>query len=518
RAMPTPADERPSSVTELPRMNATFPMTMLGDLGLCMGEAWWMDSAEVCFWAPEPLPSGREMPGRVDFRRGTIADLGLRLVDTEPPAKHRGGFVFIARWTTRAAGDAAKVVEALKAANPVAFLPGYRPPRLPAGTAAWNGVERRAGVAEITAQKAKLAEDLAASQDALARARARRKWWLATGLALGTAAGAALGIVAGDGFAFRLWLYEQDPTWAQQGLLAGARLRGADLASTELPGIDFRGADLRGANLQGADLRSAQFAGAQLDGADLRGANLAAADFDGASIDRARFDGADLRSTQLDGATGAADFRLALSDVATAWSSEGMPAGTLGPGARCAGLDLRGVDARGVDLRGGQLDGALLEGARLERASLQKASLLDVLAPRANFSKAQLDGAKLRLQAEAAVFTGVDLQAAVLDGSALGHADFIDANLVGASLVGVVATGAVFTRANLEGANLTGAQLVGADLSRSNLVAAQLCGADLAGARLDNAMIERVSSCDTTRWPEGFTPPGVVPVLASAGD
>lgn len=498
-------------------MNATFPLTVLGDLGLCMGEAWWMDSAEICFWAPETLPSGREMPGRVDFRRGTIADVGLRLVDTEAPAKHRGGFVFIARWTTRAAGDAAKIVDALKVTNPVAFLPGYRPPRLPAGTAAWNGVERRAGVAEITAQKAKLAEELAAAQDQLARARARRKWWLATGMVLGTAAGVALGVVGGDGFPFRLWLYQQDPTWAHRGLFAEANLRGAGLAAAELSGVDFTGTDLRGANLRGADLRSAQFAGARLDGADLRGAVLAAADFGGASIEGARFDGADLRSTQLAAATGAADFRMALSDAATAWPSEGMPVGTLGPGARCAGLDLRGVDARGIDLRGGDFDGALLDGARLDRASLQKASLLDVAAPRANFSKAQLDGAKLRVHADGAVFTGVDLQGAVLDGSALAGADFIDANLVGASLAGVVATGTVFTRANLEGANLTGALLAGADLSRANLVSAQLCGADLTGAKLENAMLERLVACDTTKWPEGFAVPGAEPVLATTG-
>ncbi len=515
--MATPAEQRPSSVTELPRMNATFPLAVLGDLGLCMGEAWWMDSAEVCFWAPETLPSGREMPGRVDFRRGTIADVGLRLVDTEAPARHRGGFVFIARWTTRAAGDAGKITEALKSMNPVAFLPGYRPPRLPAGSAGWNGVERRAGVAEITAQKAKLAEELAATQDHLSRTRSRRKWWLAAGMVFGTAAGAALGVVGGDGFAFRLWLYQRDPALAHQGLFAGANLRGAGLAAAQLSGVDFRAADLRGANLRGADLASAQLGGARLDGADLRGAVLAAAELDGANIDGARLDGADLRSAQLAATTGAADFRLALSDAGTAWPTEGMPAGTLGPSARCAGLDLRGIDARGINLRGGHFDGALLDGALLDGASLQKASLLDVAAPRANFSKSQLDGAKLRLRADDALFTSADLQGAVLDGSGLAGADFIDANLVGASLVGVVGTGAVFTRANLEGANLTGAQLAGADLSRANLVSAQLCGADLTGVRLDNAMLERVVACDTTRWPEGFVVPGAAPVVVEGG-
>jgi uncharacterized protein YjbI with pentapeptide repeats len=57
--------------------------------------------------------------------------------------------------------------------------------------------------------------------------------------------------------------------------------------------------------------------------------------------------------------------------------------------------------------------------------------------------------------------------------------------------------GADLTEADLIAANLRGAYLNWAILIGADLYGADLTGADLTGAKWD----------DTTRWPEGFTPP-----------
>ena len=59
--------------------------------------------------------------------------------------------------------------------------------------------------------------------------------------------------------------------------LAGADLRGADLAHAVLRDADLRGADLTGANLLEADLTGADLTGANLAGTDLTGAILTGA-------------------------------------------------------------------------------------------------------------------------------------------------------------------------------------------------------------------------------------------------
>ncbi|TWP46844.1 pentapeptide repeat-containing protein [Lentzea tibetensis] len=86
-----------------------------------------------------------------------------------------------------------------------------------------------------------------------------------------------------------------------------------------------------------------------------------------------------------------------------------------------------------------------------------------------------------------------DLRGAELDGLDIPSVCFAHSNLDGASLVG----------AKLGGATLQQASLRDADLSR-----ADLRSADLTGARLDGADLTGVIADDTTRWPEGFTPPG----------
>jgi uncharacterized protein YjbI with pentapeptide repeats len=81
--------------------------------------------------------------------------------------------------------------------------------------------------------------------------------------------------------------------------LAGAYLRGANLACANLRGANLDGAilinaNLAGANLRGANLDSANLINASLLGANLSGANLAGADLRGAKLSGANLDGANL--------------------------------------------------------------------------------------------------------------------------------------------------------------------------------------------------------------------------------
>ncbi len=507
--MATVPDARASTLGDLPRMNQTFPLTILGDHGLCMGEAWWMDGAEICFWAPEPLPGNREMPARVDFRRGTIADVGIRLLDSEAPAKHRGGVVVIGRWTTRSAADGARVTEALRAQNPVAFAPGYRAPRLPAAAANWNGIERRAGAAEA---RAKLTDEVVGAREAASRLKTARWGFLAAGLLLGACAGVPGGLVAGDGLPVRGWIYMTDHEWADRGLLAGASLPGFDLGGHDLAGADLSRARLVGARLAAAKLGSANLGGADLRRADLSGADLTGANLVGAKLTGAVFRGANLAGANLGEAPTDANWRGAYYASSTQWGQGGPPPGALGPGAQCAGVDLRGVAAPGADLTGADFSGAWLDGADFHGTNLTGARMDGARGAALRLDSAQLDG----LRAEGALLTGANLSDArattvTWTGANLARADLTDAEFAGGDFSGAALDGATLIRTKLDAARLGSARFTAAAANRASLVAAEVCGADFSGARLELAALERVSSCDSTRWPEGFAAPAAPP-------
>lgn len=512
--MSTAPDARAATLGELPRMNQTFPLTVLGDHGLCMGEAWWMDASEICFWVPEPIPGNRELPARVDFRRGTIADLGIRLLDSEAPAKHRGGVVVIGRWTTRSAADGARVADTLRLQNPVAFAPGYRPPRLPAAATSWNGIERRAGAAE---SRAKLTEEVASARVATERAKSSRWGFAAAGLLLGACAGVPGGLFVGDGFPVRGWLYLADHGWARSGLLAGAALPGFDLG-----GHDLAGTDLSGARLVGAHLVAAKLAGANLSGADLRRADLSTADLTGANLRGAKLSGANFRGANLAGAALGeaprdANWRGAVYSADTEWGEAGPPPGALGPGAQNAAVDLRGLAAPGANLASADFTGAWLDGADLHGSDLTGASLAGARGAGLRLDGATLDG----LKAEGALLPGVNLTGAraatsTWTGANLSRADLTDAELPAGDFSGASLEAATLTRTKLDAARLGTARFTDADLNRASLVAAEVCGADFSGARLELAALERVSACDSTRWPEGFVPPAAPPATPVA--
>lgn len=64
-----------------------------------------------------------------------------------------------------------------------------------------------------------------------------------------------------------------------------------------------------------------------------------------------------------------------------------------------------------------------------------------------------------------------------------------------------------FFGADLHGCDLNGVNLFNCDLSYADLFGANLTGADLSNANLTGTNITDVLWDETTRWPEGFTPP-----------
>ena len=130
--------------------------------------------------------------------------------------------------------------------------------------------------------------------------------------------------------------------------LAGADLRGADLARRDLGGADLRDADLRDAQLGRARLVGSDLSGAQLDGVDARRCLLRGARLDGASLRHADLSMSDLRKAGL----GAADLSLA---------------------------DLRGTRLGQASLREANLRRTNLLGCNLYRADLTGALLAETV-------------------------------------------------------------------------------------------------------------------------------------------
>jgi uncharacterized protein YjbI with pentapeptide repeats len=92
-------------------------------------------------------------------------------------------------------------------------------------------------------------------------------------------------------------------------MLAGIRLRKADLHGANLSEAMLAGADLGQADLENADLESAMLLGADLRGANLTNANLKEAmllgvRLEGARIDGANFTGSNITQEQIDEACG----------------------------------------------------------------------------------------------------------------------------------------------------------------------------------------------------------------------
>jgi uncharacterized protein YjbI with pentapeptide repeats len=153
-------------------------------------------------------------------------------------------------------------------------------------------------------------------------------------------------------------------------------------------------------------------------------------------------------------------------------------------GAVLEGANLEGAILAGVSLRQATLSHANLIGADLRDTNLQEASV-----DHARLTRANLDGAHIHdIVLEHAILTKTTLIGAVATDANCNRADFSGANLGGARLDGVN-----FTDAKLANANLCLAKLGGANLSRADMTEAQLVQATLDDAVLDGAILERAN-------------------------
>jgi uncharacterized protein YjbI with pentapeptide repeats len=123
-----------------------------------------------------------------------------------------------------------------------------------------------------------------------------------------------------------------------------------------------------------------------------------------------------------------------------------------------------------------------------------------------------------------ACLIAVDLKEARLDNAWLSSTTLTGATLAGANLASADLSRAVLknaylgktqkngkerkeTHTNLTDASLTDANLTDADLTGADLTGADLTGADLTRAHLTSANLRGVRYSESTRWPDGFTPP-----------
>jgi uncharacterized protein YjbI with pentapeptide repeats len=172
-----------------------------------------------------------------------------------------------------------------------------------------------------------------------------------------------------------------------------------------------------------------------------------------------------------------------------------------------AGEDLTGSDLTGLDLSHVNFSSARLQRAHLSHAKMFAVNLDHAAAQGADFTSAILDVTTM----QGADFSHAILRSASLYAAILIGADFTDADLSGARII-ATATGAKFVRANLSHADIgadprnqpmgvmrtdfTNADLSGADLTGANLRKARLVRANLTGAIVTDADVSLADLTD----------------------
>jgi hypothetical protein len=114
---------------------------------------------------------------------------------------------------------------------------------------------------------------------------------------------------------------------------------------------------------------------------------------------------------------------------------------------------------------------------------------------------------KVTADDDALLLARVDLRRAYLRRANLERANLRNATLRGVQGRNARLRDTVLKQSDLTRALLQGADLRGAELQRADLSGADLTGADLRAAALDKAVLQDIAAGESTRWPEGFTPP-----------
>ena len=504
-AIATPPAQRATSSAALPKMRATFPLQVMGEMGLNNGDIWWMDPGELLFWCPELLQVGTDMRGRVDLRNGRTIEVHLRLLQGEVPLRHEKGYLQIASWSAAVARDGKVALDRLRETCPAVFKSDYRPPRLPAPTEAAAEAARVREPTEVELLATRHSRDMAEEEGALAILASRKRAFFASSTALGLVCGAALAMAAQEPSSIRWFAYSLKPSaMVERDLLAGVNFAGRDLSHGQFARADLSGAILIGASLASANLSSAQLSGADLRRTELSGANLSGAILAGAKLDGASLRGADLRGTDVACEVSGADLEGAVYSSETRWQNGKIAPGAVGPGAMVAGrrfvalsaikMDLSRADFSLAIVRDGALSGANLAGANFSGADLEGTELGGT-----DLSDATLAG----VQCGSCGFSGAKVDRVVAVEGQFNSADFRGSVGEAPNFQRAVLTNVKFAKSIWTDADLRGATLVGADLSDVVWARCALSGADLGRSTLSGAQLSGCVSDGDTKWPAG---------------
>ena len=128
-----------------------------------------------------------------------------------------------------------------------------------------------------------------------------------------------------------------------------------------------------------------------------------------------------------------------------------------------------------------------------------------------------LSGSNLsRKDLSEAVFDGMDLSRANLEGCLLGRTQFANTNLAGANLSGAISADSPrFRGANLTSANLSKSEWMSADFDGSSLENADFSGSRLYACNFRKANLQNTNFCGTI-FEHGFLPPLLHPVKYDA--
>lgn len=284
------------------------------------------------------------------------------------------------------------------------------------------------------------------------------------------------------------------PSPEGRALVEALLARDVALIDLDLTGVDFRGLDLSdrdvsGSILSDADLRECKLRGLRAHGTILAGADLTRADLSGADLTEADFSGARLDGANLDASTLTdTDFEDASLRMATLRRVVANRAGFVN-------ADLEGSTLSEGDFTEADFEGAKLMRAQATACTFREASLEGADASGATFDRAIMTGARGEgLAAEEARFGSIDaedsfwerarLSRSDFSFSKLTRADFSDAVLIGAEMDGCALRQARFERANAHGLQARKADMMEANCESADFTFADLRGANLFGAEL----------------------------------
>lgn len=291
-----------------------------------------------------------------------------------------------------------------------------------------------------------------------------------------------------------------DVEWTARALVLERIERGETLAELDLSNGDLSGIDLGGQDLTRAVLTDASLVGTSLASADLTDATL-----DGADLTRADFTGARLTGASLVGVVAAgvsfAGARLDDAELERADLRGASFAGVTAPRATFTRADLEGArftqaDLVEADFDRARLDGGSFHGARMPGASLEGARADGACFDDADATNVRCEGLHAtrsqwrRIRADDSTWEGAFLEEADFAFSEISRADFTGAHLVSAGLDGCRLRETRFDGADLQHARLRKADLFEASLDSARLVHADLRGASLFGAELYRASLE----------------------------